>query len=1066
MTGRKPNKTMLTRLLASIHDLDRVIASRRTAIENARATLAKTQDDLDLARAEKSVQSERKSLDALKRSRKETSAQTARLRAEVIALKVNAESAVEKLEEAIGQVDAESNLLSDLRRSISERGFIDQIIASIFGDSVAAKIPALETYLSDKQRTAASRRTLLNDFQGACKSKQAELERAEQTLHNLERDSEREIARIEAAKEELARILTRLDVAKNKCTQIEKRALEISGQQWLASLTNLDQLCKRIRARQPQLDQLCPEALFQQTAMPDALAVGRLKVIGEDWRGHVPRLIPFPPRAGFTFPAAKPSEPSAVHELLLRMLTALPAGTLQITVCDPAQLGESVRPFVPMANEFFAFGKPLTRSDEIETALQNELDYVEEVLQRKFSGDVTGWQTFNQKNADRPLGYRVLVVFDAPNQLTDRSLQYLRGIAEHGPRAGVLPIVIFGEANSDNQKAQQSIDKIKQHLIPFESPSQSPTSGVMTHLSVTPEREGWPSVDNLESLLRSVASHYEQSRQSVREVADLWSGDAMWKECSIEKLTAPVGWDADGNVVSLTLNVNCFHGLLAGTTGSGKSNFLHVLIHSLCHRYSPTELQLYLLDYKQGTEMNAYAQMALPHASLVSTASDPEYGVTVLSHLVGEMERRAIAFKHVNVSELPEYRRKTGEKMPRLVLIVDEFQVLFSGRRSIADAAETLLDTLLRQGRSHGIHILFSTQTLRGIKTNSSSSLLANVQLRICLRCSEDESVQILSSGNNEGGKLTRRGEAILNEFGGTKSENQRVQIAFASPHDRETHACHIKEQAQKDNVKFIPLIFDGARLPRLPSLDSFLELRMPSQTPRLCLGEELQFGSPRLIADLSQRYGVHLLCVGLDQEIQDGLISSVILSVFANTDFQHFVYLNGQFTHRRLRQDVQTLVDGERCSIWNAGDDALTFSNLPSIDRDRFGVLLVDGFDNAKVLHESGGGFRVRPANAPTTLADSFAELVGQNAKQGWFVVTVADNWKLLSRSMKQDVLAQFRLRIGFMLTEDDAGACAYGNISRMRESRQPGRAFIVDPRQAEPTWFRPFDAGGDDVD
>ena len=105
------------------------------------------------------------------------------------------------------------------------------------------------------------------------------------------------------------------------------------------------------------------------------------------------------------------------------------------------------------------------------------------------------------------------------------------------------------------------------------------------------------------------------------------------------------------------------HVLLAGRSGSGKSNLLHVLIHSLCHTYSPSELNIYLLDYKQGTEFSIYASPPLPQAKLVATESDPEYGVTVLAHLTEELERRAQEFKSRSVRDFYEYRESSAAEL-------------------------------------------------------------------------------------------------------------------------------------------------------------------------------------------------------------------------------------------------------------------------------------------------------------------------------------------------------------------------------------------------------------------
>ncbi|GHT43833.1 hypothetical protein FACS189443_7350 [Planctomycetales bacterium] len=120
----------------------------------------------------------------------------------------------------------------------------------------------------------------------------------------------------------------------------------------------------------------------------------------------------------------------------------------------------------------------------------------------------------------------------------------------------------------------------------------------------------------------------------------------MWKdekftEISAEKISVLLGWTAEGAEVKFELSDAPPHALLAGGTGSGKSNLIHVLIHGLLDRYSPEEINLYLLDYKEGTEFNVYANNAAPQIKLVSIDSDAEYGITVLEHLNDELKRRA-----------------------------------------------------------------------------------------------------------------------------------------------------------------------------------------------------------------------------------------------------------------------------------------------------------------------------------------------------------------------------------------------------------------------------------------
>lgn len=120
------------------------------------------------------------------------------------------------------------------------------------------------------------------------------------------------------------------------------------------------------------------------------------------------------------------------------------------------------------------------------------------------------------------------------------------------------------------------------------------------------------------------------------------------------------------------------HYLIGGTTGSGKSNLLHNLIMSACSRYNPDELRVYLMDFKEGVEFSQYADPNLRHAMLVATEADTEYGITVLKHLVEEKEKRYAVFKSCGCKDIQGYRNKNiTEIMPRIMVVIDEFQVLF-----------------------------------------------------------------------------------------------------------------------------------------------------------------------------------------------------------------------------------------------------------------------------------------------------------------------------------------------------------------------------------------------------
>ncbi len=242
---------------------------------------------------------------------------------------------------------------------------------------------------------------------------------------------------------------------------------------------------------------------------------------------------------------------------------------------------------------------------------------------------------------------------------------------------------------------------------------------------------------------------------------DLQRDKEFWTKSSHHEVSVPVGWDINHKEVCFEIGKAQNHTLICGRSGSGKSNFLHVLIQNLAFYYDPDEVQLFLLDYKEGVEFNAYTDPILEHARLVSVASSVGFGVSFLSWLCGEMEKRSNLFKQFKVKDLSDYRKH--EKMPRLIVVIDEFQVLFSDKSTqMKGNVERSLNTLLKKGRSYGVHLVLATQTMRGGEIDS--SFKAQIANRIALPMDADDSAKIL--GNDAACELVRP-EGIFNNDGG-----------------------------------------------------------------------------------------------------------------------------------------------------------------------------------------------------------------------------------------------------------------------------------------------------------
>jgi len=198
------------------------------------------------------------------------------------------------------------------------------------------------------------------------------------------------------------------------------------------------------------------------------------------------------------------------------------------------------------------------------------------------------------------------------------------------------------------------------------------------------------------------------------------------------RLAAPIGFGPNDSIVEIDLRRDGPHGLLAGTTGSGKSEFLQSLVASLSVRISPDLLNFVLIDYKGGS---AFKEMAdLPQVVGVVTDLDDRLAQRALESLRAELRRRehllaAVVPSAANIIEYQAQRRAVP--LANLVIIIDEFHRLVSEQPQFIEE----MVRIAQQGRSLGVHLLLSTQKPSGVVTDQ---IRANTNLRMALRVTDE----------------------------------------------------------------------------------------------------------------------------------------------------------------------------------------------------------------------------------------------------------------------------------------------------------------------------------------
>ena len=254
-------------------------------------------------------------------------------------------------------------------------------------------------------------------------------------------------------------------------------------------------------------------------------------------------------------------------------------------------------------------------------------------------------------------------------------------------------------------------------------------------------------------------------------------------------LPIAVGQDNYGTNIYADI-VEMPHALVAGTTKSGKSVCLNVIILSLLYRFSPDELQLILIDPKR-IELGLYE--GIPHL-VMPVITDPEYFPFCLSWIVEEMERRYIIFEEYgdhNLQDLNKTLEEMGKpKIPYIVTIMDEFSdwIIEAGAE-----AENMLQKIAQKARAAGIHIILAAQ--RPSKDVIKGSIKANFDTRFAFKVSSFDDARVILGGSGAE-NLEGRGDMLLRYAG---QSDKRLQGAFVSSGDIKRIINYLKENNTVD---------------------------------------------------------------------------------------------------------------------------------------------------------------------------------------------------------------------------------------------------------------------------
>ncbi len=879
-------------------------------------------------------------------------------------------------------------------------------------------------------------------------------------------------------------------------------AWTVLNRAWSEGMTEAYEAFDRIRSGAASLfpDWLSDawDSFVPPNAFPQALRFGELSVDMHALPGGMPKSesLTLPGPARFTVPAllAFPDECSLVIEtgrdgrdaaiaalqmFMLRLLTSLPPGKVRFTLIDPVGLGQSFAGFMHLADydESHVGGKIWTEARHIEQRLADLSEHMEHVIQKYLRNEFETIEEYNEYAGEVAEPFRFLVLADFPVNVSEAAARRLASIITSGPRCGVHTLISIDSRQSIPRGFQ--LDDLTRRC---------------THLKYHDGRLVWQDpdimsfplrVDNAppDELLTRLLQRIGQAAKEVGPVQVPFNMIAppaaqRWSLSSAAELHVPLGRAGAKKLQYMTLGYGTAqHVLIAGKTGSGKSTLLHALITSIALWYSPDEVELYLVDFKKGVEFKTYAAHQLPHARVIAIESDREFGLSTLQRLDAELKRRGDLFRDRSVQDLAGYRKLEGEgPMPRILLVVDEFQEFFVEDDKVAQDAALLLDRLVRQGRAFGIHILLGSQTLAGAYTLARSTV-GQMAVRIALQCAEADSYLIMNDDNAAARLLSRPGEAIYNDASGVVEGNSPFQVAWISDEHRDGFLSSVQDLAKEHHTTptHSQIVFEG-NVPadictNEPLRGLLAEPAWPERAaaPAAWLGEPIAIKEPTA-AILHAQGGANVMIVGQREDVSLAMLATAIISLAAQRSPQdaRFCILDGSppdspnadylgalaemLPHRADVTDWRNVPDliGELAGELARRQDS-HHADGPAI------YLIIYALQRFRALRRSEDDFSFSmgdEAKAPAP-DKQFTSLLRDGPNVGIHTLTWCDTVNTLDRALDRTAMREFETRILFQMSASDSSHLIDSPIAGKLGLR---RALFYSEERGFPEKFRPY--------
>jgi DNA segregation ATPase FtsK/SpoIIIE, S-DNA-T family len=752
--------------------------------------------------------------------------------------------------------------------------------------------------------------------------------------------------------------------------------------------------------------------------------------------------------------------------ILLRHLATVTPGRLLLRCFDAKEHGRAFASFIQRLPAEISGDRAGVDIQDFNSFLAAMDQRIASVSQRLLNAKTPTLLDYNRLTKGELEPFILFAIDNFGDGMEKDHIQRVIQIAQNGRKAGVFTLLACSNLEQVRKAptATAFLDGSLQITVNA-SDVQLQQEGV--HLSRDVSMDVFPDDAVAEKIFAEIrAAHQKRANRTV--AFDVTPTNQWANGDCLTGIDIPIGLMGDGAEMRLVFNEEGLTGaLLVGAPGKGKSNLLHVMITRLMLSYSPNHLNLYLLDLK-GVEFNIYEKHRNPHIRMILSDMDQKLGLSMLRDFEGELARRKRLLSAQGKQKLSDYNKsKNGESLPRIVVVIDEFQKLFTNDVALSREAEGIINNLLRQGRSYGIHLIMASQNLSAQTTPRDIKTMFPIKIVLQFNSPSEYSI-VLEEDYDLKSILKDRGQAVYHVGVGTPTF---FLIPFLPAVDLGPVLVDLGEALRIKGHSLPSLVFlNGEEASDIKRND---RLRVAIQSSGsgsndipLWLGDAFSLtGSAGVILRRQAAANMLIGCQERDFEYAMNIVCAIVLAVMCR-DFSDKCYIfipktgssDSNDTLRRLanafpekvnfiEEDNLTLLNTLATSIrdgTSAASSYSTFLIVPGMQR--FGALRGD----MKTIFNRP--IPARGAVQAQSSADNWRLILEDGPRVGIHTLIVSDS----PSGLERPTIALFSLRIAFRLMETDSLAL-FGTKDAL--GLKEGLAVLIDRGESEePHEFRPY--------